>query len=351
MKLQESLYLLIAGRLSSGWSPSGEDVESGCPAESDILAYREGKLWKGPRRLLESHFASCPECRELIVLGVAEASDDCGQAVASPARSLPEDAVRVQASKVVEMIARDERVRAAREAQIAPGRRGFVLTYGRMAAAAVLVLAIAVSVLVLNWMRGNSPEKQAMDAIAAAMQIRRPLPRISGGFAWSPEGVTRGEQGSPEWQLERARRKMQSAEDKSAPASERLVLARAYLASGQRADANRALQILREIAAGGVETPEVLNDTGVALYELGQYREAIATFTRVLEAAPSFNEALYNRALAEERIELYGDARSDWERFIRAAPDGGWKDDARRRLDALKSSSRNADDQINLESL
>ena len=89
---------------------------------------------------------------------------------------------------------------------------------------------------------------------------------------------------------------MRFAEKEAAPVNDKLVLARVYLARGTREDARHALILLDQLAARGVAAPEAFNDTGVAQFELGNYEDAIADFTKALAKAPSYDEALFNRA-------------------------------------------------------
>jgi tetratricopeptide (TPR) repeat protein len=170
-----------------------------------------------------------------------------------------------------------------------------------------------------------------------AVRDNRRIPeRVSGGIAYSPYSVTRGDDRfTDDLYFDRALAKLTSAEQENAPSEERLVLARIYLARGRLADAKRALEILRQLAARGVETPEALNDTGVAHFELQQFDEASAYFNRALAKAPAFDEALFNRALSEQRAGRHDNARRDWQQFLDQSKDENWKAEGRAYLQDL----------------
>jgi CHAT domain-containing protein/tetratricopeptide (TPR) repeat protein len=66
------------------------------------------------------------------------------------------------------------------------------------------------------------------------------------------------------------------------------------------------------------------------------YANAAEVLTKVLAESPDDPVALYNHALACERISLFGEAIEDWEHYLRVDPRGEWADDVRRQLADLK---------------
>jgi len=128
---------------------------------------------------------------------------------------------------------------------------------------------------------------------------------------------------------------LKSAEQGNASASERQMLARVYLAHGTRPDAQRALTILTKVAEESVETSELLNDTGVAHFLEGDYETAASYFNRAVVKSPNYDEALFNKALAEQRLHRDQDAKNDWRRFLDQSSDEHWKSEAREFLKML----------------
>ena len=270
-----------------------------CPAEAEVLAYLERRLSANNRARLERHFANCDDCRELLVV--------TGRQSAEIPAPLPDETVREQTSKVLSLIYSDElnRNKPKRRLRMFPG---LDVSYLRFGAAALTICAIAIIAVVLL-SRGPGPGEVAMKALALAVKDQRHTEaRISGGLAYSQYKVNRGVQtNDDDLQFNLAINALKTAEHETAPVENELVLARVYLARGTREDVRHALAILDQVAAR-VESPEALNDTGVAQFELGNYEDAISYFTRALTKSPNYYEALFNKALAEERARNYDQA-------------------------------------------
>ncbi len=116
--------------------------------------------------------------------------------------------------------------------------------------------------------------------------------------------------------------------------------ARADLLDGNYESAIKSLQRALE---NQPESPSLLTDLASAYFERAEaadrpidYGNAIESLSRALAKSPDEPIALFNRALACERMFLYTQAIDDWEQYLRADPKGPWAEDARRRLAALK---------------
>jgi tetratricopeptide (TPR) repeat protein len=298
-----------------------------CPGEADVLAYSENRLSRFNRSRFEHHFAGCYDCRELLAF-LGRESVEVGAQLADKAAS-------EQTHRVLDYIQRDERQRS-KPAHQPRAAAGFHISYPRLASVGLVIAAIAVASVLLFTMK-EAPADAAMEALRLAVKDARHIQtRVSGGLEYSSYSMTRGsDRNDDDLQFSRALSKLRSAEQENAPASDRIVLARVYLARGTREDASRALTILTQLAARGVETPEALNDTGVAQFQLDNYDDAIAYFSRALAKSPGYDEALFNRALAQERAHRDVDARQDWQHFIAQSPDDKWKAEARTHLNSL----------------
>jgi tetratricopeptide (TPR) repeat protein len=318
MRISDALFRLVGA------------IDPNCPNEDALLAYFENKLPTHKRAQFERHFAHCDDCRELLAL-VGRESDN------TPA-PLTEQAVAEQTNRVLGYIQSDERT-PSKPAQKARAAGGFYISYAKLASVGFAICVIAVAVVFLLT-RDQRPADAAMDALKLAVKdARYTEARVSGGFTYSRYAVTRGGgRNDDDLQFRRAIDKLKPAEQENAPLNDRLVLARVYLARGTHEDAKRALAILNQLAARGVETPEALNDTGVAELQLNDYDVAIEYFSKALASSPSYGEALFNKALAEERSHRDSDAREDWQKFIDKSADDGWKTEARSRLDSTPSN-------------
>ena len=67
MRLIDSLYRLFRGEKPEAGLKAGLPIPQ-CPNEAQVLTYSEGKLSPRMRAELESHFATCNDCRSLLVL-------------------------------------------------------------------------------------------------------------------------------------------------------------------------------------------------------------------------------------------------------------------------------------------
>jgi CHAT domain-containing protein len=104
-----------------------------------------------------------------------------------------------------------------------------------------------------------------------------------------------------------------------------------YLARARRADSTHAT---------------VLNDLAVVELELGDREQTIKPFLAALDAADrslrsdsTFLPALFNRALALERLHLLTTAQHAWQRYANAEHDPSWKRAAHQHIDALARES------------
>lgn len=212
-------------------------------------------------------------------------------------------------------------------------------SWQKLASAAVVICTIAVAgvYLITN---NKTPASVAMEALSDGLKTgRRNEARISGGFAYSRyrSPVRGAESNSDDLQFERAETKVKSAAIDSHAADAKQTLARVYLARATGTDAERALQLLNELLGQGVQTAEVFNDAGVAQLQLSHYDEAVECFSKALAKAPTYNEALFNRALSEGLAGRNEDARRDWRQFMNASTDTNWKAEANQNLERLNN--------------
>lgn len=116
--------------------------------------------------------------------------------------------------------------------------------------------------------------------------------------------------------------------------------ARAELLDGNYESAIKSLQRALETQS---DSPSLLTDLGSAYFVRAEsanrpidYGNAIESFGKALAKSSDDPIALFNRALACERMYFYTQAVDDWQHYLRIDPQGEWADDARRRLNLLK---------------
>ena len=301
-----------------------------CPNEANVLAYFEKKLPSHSRSRIERHFNSCVDCREVLAV-LGRESDE------APARPT-EEAINEQTNRVLAYIQNDERART-KPAQKARPAAGFYISYPKLATVGLVLSAIAITGIFF-FTRGQSPADAGMEALRLAIKDERYTEaRLSGGFDYSRyTGATRGEEASDQVLLDRAEIKAKAGAQEASDVDAKLVVARTNLARDTHKGANEAFAILDQLLKSGVETPEVLNDMGIAQLQLVNYDEAIGFFTRALAKSPNFDEALFNRAITYGRMHhREADARKDWQQFINQSSDENWKNEARTRLNGLST--------------
>jgi len=314
MRISDVLYRLIGVNRPS------------CPNEADILAYSENRLSTIARSRLESHIAACEDCREILVF--------MGREVEKGA-PISAEAVSKQTARVLSAIRDYEHGSEKKERRV---RVDFVpqISVPRLATVGLVMCAVLIAGIYFVMSNGSRPDA-AMEALRLAVKDKRSTPlRVSGNLEYSAYSVKRGDdRDNTDLQFSRALLKLKSAEEETAPASDRLVLARIYLARGTLEDSKRALEILSQVEARGVETAESLNDTGVAYFQLQDNKTAIDYFSRSLAKSPGYIEALFNRAVAEQGANRLADAKRDWEQFLVQSKDEKWNAEAGKRLKTL----------------
>ena len=332
MSLLDTIKIL-AGKIGSGRSHArGPETGSECPQENDVLAYYENRLAHHRREQLESHFAGCDNCLDFLAL-FARNSDEVTEPELAP---LTDNAIKDQAARILTYIKEDEFYLRRRAGS------GLFVTTRQLVTTGMILCALAVSTVYFVT-KGEPKREIAMQTVGLATKEKRNIePRLSGGLPHSPyPSVTRGavtnERAQANVQFDSAQAEMQFAEDPSASVEDRLTLARVLLARGEPDYIQHAADILEQLVGAGNRSPELLNETGVAMYLLGRDSEAINYYNQALAKSPGFDVALFNKALAEQRAGNVAEAQADFNKSIENSSDEKWKDEARRRLETIES--------------
>jgi hypothetical protein len=272
-----------------------------CPSDEDIAAYLDGRLTMGARASVEAHIADCENCRTLFAASAAVADS-------SPI-AVPE-------------------LRQARAS----------LRYGLPAA-----LAVAAAALIVVTVDGGRSRPTALrSALVQAVGSSRPLEaRLSGGFHWGSYGggLRSGSdrQLPPDLRIRLAEAEA-TAQELATPAAD-WESALARLIGG---DPDRAIAQLHAVRGPVQNTPEFLNDLAAAYLTRGQHspsisdaRAAVDLTRRAIVLKPRFREALFNHALALERVGDAAAARDAWNVYVREDAGSPWAREARDHLTAL----------------
>jgi len=279
-----------------------------CLEPEAIAALVDGKLPRRERRLLEVHLASCQECCTVLA-----------------------EAIRY----------RDE----SGAGKVTPFVRSRVVWAAGALAATVLV-AVAV------WRIVPHPDNEARvlrgvaPLVSVASNSRSIDARITGGFSWVPlEPVARsggGPRTTPAWELLAAASRVKKDAEANPSLENRHALGVAHLVLG---DTDQAVSVLRSVAGEAPPDATLLNDLGAALLARGEMQsrpddfiEALALIEKALKLDGSLKEALFNRAVALEKLHLDDKAVAAWDDYLSRGPESGWADEARQRLEQLKKA-------------
>jgi tetratricopeptide (TPR) repeat protein len=91
------------------------------------------------------------------------------------------------------------------------------------------------------------------------------------------------------------------------------------------------------------ESPEFRLTQSLALYEKAEiehdpqsYGQAVDLLGKTLQKTPDDSVALFNQAVACEKLYMYECATSDYERLLKSDPNSGWSAEAREHLKLIK---------------
>jgi CHAT domain-containing protein/tetratricopeptide (TPR) repeat protein len=91
------------------------------------------------------------------------------------------------------------------------------------------------------------------------------------------------------------------------------------------------------------DAPDLERDLATAYFQRAEsegraidYGTAIQLLSHALSKAPNDPVALFNRAIADEKMFLYNDAIQDWEHYLKVDPKGEWAAEAQRHLANLR---------------
>jgi CHAT domain-containing protein len=271
-----------------------------------LAEYIDGGLEPRERAEVEEHLADCGECYENFA-----------------------EAVRAGASVPVA-------VTAPRTTTL---RRP---AFYALAAAAVVIVAVGFRT---GWfIRGADPR---LAELAEAVGDRRPaVARLTGGFEWGvPPPVTRGSSAvvQPTGAVTVAIGKIETALEHDRNPSTLRDHAIAEMVLGHP---DAAVDALKEAAAIAPKDASVWSNLAAAyLIRIGSGDHAsdvpagYDAASTALSLEPQLAEALFNRALILERMNLRDRAADDWNAYLKIDPKSKWADEARAHLAALGKAS------------
>lgn len=208
----------------------------------------------------------------------------------------------------------------------------------RLAAALLLPVLLGVpAYLYLRSIGGTS-------SLAPVVAELRPFDaRMTGRFPWKPLApVERSGSAarSESHALLAAAAEIEERARTSPSLENRHELGRAHLLLGEL---DEAIAVLRSLVQEAPSKAGPLNDLGAALLARGEAKdrpddltEASSVIDRALAADPGLREALFNKAVALEKLHLDEQAEKAWLAYLAGAESSPWSDEARARLEKLR---------------
>lgn len=302
---------------------SGGDVQADHPVsghldDERLAAFVDGALDGDERAAAELHLAACDACR-VAVAEVVRTVEGLEAAEGAGGSTTPVDVGGAVTPRVT-------------------GRRGWLYGAAGLAAAAAVVLAV--------WMPdGERPE---LRELVEAVGDRRPVEgRLTGGFRYGPlESPARGAEASTDWRVLAAAGRLE--EDARGTEDARLLgaLGTAHLVTRQFDEAVKYFDQAIDIAPDDVL---LRSDRAAALLARGDaagddgaadYVRALDDATRAVLKDPTRPEAVFNKAMALQRMHLEDQELEAWRAYLMLDGDSAWATEAQRRVAEIETARK-----------
>jgi CHAT domain-containing protein len=201
------------------------------------------------------------------------------------------------------------------------------------------VIAVALGLTGIFALKRHETEAdRATRPLVVAFRNRRFVePRISGGFSAGRFDANRDDPaGVDNNQLESARASILDSVAAGHPASH-LAYARLLLCENEKL--STAAKHLRIVINSGKDAPEAHNDLGACLFQQGRVEDALDEFNLALNTKPRMKEALFNRALCYEELQLRGPALTAFAGLEKTEEDPSWLNETRQRRAKLSEGT------------
>ncbi len=241
------------------------------------------------------------------------------------------------------------RVKAvARSLSLAREKASFLASFGAFFrqpkyAGAFAVLLIAVVVLAVYFSRKNNQDQLA--ELRSIYQQARPTETRISEFGYAPLSQLRGApEPANQNRLRRIENNLIDATEQNSNEQTHHALGVFYLT---QQDYDKAIREFQNALKFG-DNAKIHNDLGVAHFELAKKTDAqgqrfkelalsYEEFTKATELAPGSLEALFNRSLAMQELNMPREARESWNLYLQKDPSSPWADEARKNLARIES--------------
>lgn len=218
-------------------------------------------------------------------------------------------------------------------------RRSFPYAWAYAAAATVL---LAAGVWLAQMRRAISPSIDQL--IASAYTDQRPFELRIPDAAYGPVRQERREERSAFAEpAELLRAQYLIKERLAARPDDEAILAASGRVELLEGHYDEAIRTFGRLLDAHPDSPALLTDLATSYFQRAEaadravdYGQAIELLGRVLAMNPDDPVALFNRAIALEKMYLYDEAMRDWKHYLRVDPRGNWAAEAQRHLGELQ---------------
>jgi len=329
-------------------APGEERGGPNCAAESDWWYVATGLQPESRAAELLEHSTRCDACALLLRQATEDFTDEVTEQEITQISALPSAQKEWQQSLAQRLSATE----SGRSAPVTPVGRWMrdladcvsrqsrnVFRYAWAYAAAAIVLLAAGAWLLQ--MRRDSPIDQL---IANAYTEQRPFEMRIAGAAYGPVRQERaGERSAFAEPASLLRAKYVIKERLAGRPDDEAMLAASGRVELLEGHYDEAIRTFGRLLDAHPDSPPLLIDLATAYFQRAEvvdravdYGQSIELFGRVLAKKPDDTLALFNRAIALERMYAYNEAIRDWEHYLRVDPGGNWGTEAQRRLSELR---------------
>src|SRR5437588_3960936 len=209
--------------------------------------------------------------------------------------------------------------------------------------AAFAVVLIAALASTIYFSRRNNPDDLA--ELRSIYQKSRPTKTRISEFGYAPLTQLRGapEPGDQK-RLRRIENNLSDATEKSPNAQTHHALGVFYLTQQKYGDAIKEFESALKFAD---KNARIHNDLGSAHFEqsklvpkekkLEELAQSLEEFTKAIEIDGNLLEALFNKSLALQELEIPRQAKESWTLYLQKDPASPWADEARKNLQRIES--------------
>jgi CHAT domain-containing protein/cytochrome c-type biogenesis protein CcmH/NrfG len=339
-------------------APGEERGGPNCAEESTWWNVATGLLPESRAAELLEHSTRCDACALLFRQATEDLTDELTEQETTQIRALLSTQQEWQQS-LAQRLSATESDRSEPGIVVTPVGRGMrdlvdwfswqprnVFRHAWAYAASAIVLLAASAWLLQMWR-----EPSIDQLVANAYTERRPFEMRIAGAAYGPVRQERaGERSAFAEPATLLRAKYMIKERLAARPDDEAMLAASGRVELLEGHYDEAIRTFGRLLDAHPDSPPLLIELATAYFQRAEavdravdYGQSIELFGRVLAKKPDDTLALFNRAIALERMHAYNEAIRDWEHYLRVDPTGNWGTEAQRRLSELQEKMKARD--------